>query len=276
MTPPLARSLIGLIAVIACSCAKGDAGSGTATAPGALSGTAWRLQSLAGIPALGGAEATLEFPEPGKVTGKASCNRFFGSVQISGSSMLFSAVGATKMACDDPLNRQEAAYLGALQVAERFELDSTTLRIYSTGTSTPLTFVRQSATLAGHDPTGMWTVIGHRAPGVSAMSAAQAEAWTGRTLQYGIAEAIAGTDTCVAPSYQHQSVAADSLLSIDFRITPTVLGLPTSNEMRLGLTKVSCDGKPWMALGGLLLQTADDRAFAVQDGVFFELKRTEH
>ncbi|MEO8138192.1 MAG: META domain-containing protein [Gemmatimonadota bacterium] len=274
MTSPLSRSLIGLAAVIACSCTKGDAGGGATTAPGGLSGTAWRLESLSGAQALDGVEATLEFPEPGKVTGKASCNRFFGSVQISGSSMLFSAIGATKVACDDPLNRQEAAYLGALQVAERFELDSTTLRIYSTGSTGPLTFVRQSATLTGHDPTGMWTVVGHRAPGVSGMSTAQAETWTGRTLQYGIAEAIAGADTCMAPSYQHRSVAADSLLSIDFRITPTALGLPTSGELRLGLTKVTCEGKPWMALGGLLLQTADDHAFAVQDGVFFELKRT--
>jgi heat shock protein HslJ len=270
-------SAVSLLLLCSLGCTRGDpANSARMASPGDLVGTAWRLDQVAGTPALEGIDATLEFPEAGKVTGKASCNHFFAAVKISGASILISALGATKMACAEAVNHQEVSYLSALQVAERFELDSNALRIYFTGGTAPLSFVHQSAGLTLDDPTGMWTIVGHRAPGESAMSTAQAEAWTGRTIQYGITEAIAGSDTCVAPTYQHRLAPADSLLSFNYRISPASLGLPTSTEMRLGMTEVSCDGKPWMALGGILLQTTDDRAFAVQDGVFFELQRAEH
>ena len=70
--------------------------SGTAGAPRAeLWGTSWRLADLQGRPALEGVEATLEFPERGKVAGKGSCNRFFGTANISGDSLTLSKMGAS-------------------------------------------------------------------------------------------------------------------------------------------------------------------------------------
>jgi heat shock protein HslJ len=87
---------------------------------------------------------TLEFPEAGKASGRASCNRFTGSVEISGRSIRFGPLAATKMACiDDSANAQEVRYLDALQKAERFALDGPTLRIYSTGMERPLRFDRR-------------------------------------------------------------------------------------------------------------------------------------
>ena len=38
-----------------------------------------------------------------------------------------------------------------------------------------------------------WVVFGHRAPGVSAMSDAEAAAWHGRTIHFGTREAVSGT-----------------------------------------------------------------------------------
>ncbi|MGH9459880.1 MAG: YbaY family lipoprotein, partial [Vicinamibacteria bacterium] len=52
-----------------------------------LQGTAWRLEDLGGEGALDTVEATLEFPEAGRVAGSGSCNRFFWSVEISGESI---------------------------------------------------------------------------------------------------------------------------------------------------------------------------------------------
>ena len=66
-----------------------------------LAGTSWKLEDLGGTPALAGVEVTLEFPEAGKASGRASCNRFMGTVEISGPSIKFGPLAATKMACID-------------------------------------------------------------------------------------------------------------------------------------------------------------------------------
>jgi heat shock protein HslJ len=149
-----ARAAIGLATVIPLVLAVGCAsqppapterGAAAASAsPTTLVGTSWRLEDLGGVSALAGVEATLEFPEAGKVSGKASCNRFFGTVEVTGQSIKFGPLAATKMACiDDAANAQEKKYLEALQGAERFELDGPALRIYSAGIEQPLRFVRK-------------------------------------------------------------------------------------------------------------------------------------
>lgn len=109
-----------------------------------LNGTIWRLESLGGTAAIPGVEATLEFPEEGKVGGRASCNRFFGTVEISGESMTFGPLAATKMAClDGAMNAQEKKYLEALQAAERFAFDGPALLVYPRGGGAPLRFTRK-------------------------------------------------------------------------------------------------------------------------------------
>jgi heat shock protein HslJ len=110
--------------------------------PGGLAGTAWRLESLGGAAVLEGAAATLEFPEAERVAGRASCNRFMGSVAISGDSLRFGRLASTLMACEDAVMKQEGAYLQALEGAERFLRDGATLSIYSKGLEKPLRFVR--------------------------------------------------------------------------------------------------------------------------------------
>jgi putative lipoprotein len=105
-----------------------------------LQGTAWRLEDLGGEGALDTVEATLEFPEAGRVAGSGSCNRFFGSVEISGESIRFGQMGSTRMSCEEAVNNQESKYLRALGAAERFTLESTTLLIYSRGMEKPLRF----------------------------------------------------------------------------------------------------------------------------------------
>lgn len=104
-------------------------------------GTDWRLEDLAGTPVLSDATATLSFPEAGKVAGNTSCNRFFGSIEMEGSTMKFGQLGSTRMACPEPAMKQETNFLHTLAAAERFEQDGTQLLIYCKGHEKPLRFV---------------------------------------------------------------------------------------------------------------------------------------
>jgi heat shock protein HslJ len=108
-----------------------------------LSGTSWRLENLAGTPAVSGVEATLQFLDGGKVTGNASCNRFTGAVTVSGQSLTFGPLASTRMACtSEQANGQETALLKALNDAERFVVEGGSLQIFSKGQTTPVRFVR--------------------------------------------------------------------------------------------------------------------------------------
>ena len=123
------------------SVAPGAAPPGQAIA---LPGSSWTLEGLAGTPAIGGVEATLEFLEGDRVSGNASCNRFTGTVKVTGTSIAFSPLAATRMACASaPANAQEAAYLKALNDAEGFVLEGTSLQIFSKGQAAPLRFARK-------------------------------------------------------------------------------------------------------------------------------------
>jgi heat shock protein HslJ len=108
-----------------------------------LSGTAWRLEDLGGAGVLDRAEATLEFPKAGRVAGSGSCNRFIGTVEISGESIKFGPLGSTRMACPEAVGTQEGKYLKALQDTERFTLDGPVLLVYSKGMAKPLRFMRK-------------------------------------------------------------------------------------------------------------------------------------
>lgn len=111
---------------------------------GGLLGTVWVLEDLQGSGVLADVQATLEFPEAGKVAGSGSCNRIFGTVEIASNAMRFSPLGSTRMACPEAVMTQEGKYLKALQDGERFAIDGTTLSIYSRGTDRPLRFTRTS------------------------------------------------------------------------------------------------------------------------------------
>ena len=152
MTPDRTRPLIRIDRILPLVLAAGCASQPPATTEARavqspavdLAGTSWKLEDVGGTPALATVEATLEFPETGKVSGRASCNRFMGSVEISGPSIKFGPLAATKMACiDDAANAQEVRYLDGLQKAERFAFDGPALLLYSTGMDRPLRFARK-------------------------------------------------------------------------------------------------------------------------------------
>lgn len=133
----LALSLGGTALTLALSaCAVQPSSS-----PASLAGTEWRLEAVGGQPALAQPQATLAFPEPGRVAGHASCNRFFGSVTIDGQQISFGQLGATRMACVGPADEQERRVLQALTAAHHYELQGDTLVIHAPGADT-LRYIR--------------------------------------------------------------------------------------------------------------------------------------
>jgi putative lipoprotein len=113
-----------------------------ASESGDLAGSSWVLEDLNGTAVVAGTRATLDFAEKGRATGTGSCNRYFATVEISGSSIRFGAVGATRMACAaTAVSLQEVKYFAALEAASRFTLEGGVLSIYGDA-KRPLRFRR--------------------------------------------------------------------------------------------------------------------------------------
>jgi heat shock protein HslJ len=82
--------------------------------------------------------------ENGKVTGNASCNRYFASYQLNGDKLTISNAGSTMMACLAPgVMVQEAAYLEALQKAAKYQIKASQLEIADVAGKTILVFAVQ-------------------------------------------------------------------------------------------------------------------------------------
>ncbi|MFL6465160.1 MAG: META domain-containing protein [Bryobacteraceae bacterium] len=105
-----------------------------------LEGSRWLLQDLGGKAVLDNARATLEFLNPGRVSGRGSCNRISGPVTIEGSKIHFGPLISTRMACSPAVNEQEANYLKALESAEKFKVTGAALFIYCKDLPQPLRF----------------------------------------------------------------------------------------------------------------------------------------
>jgi heat shock protein HslJ len=133
------RVLIALALAVACACEQKVA---PVTPPVGLWNTTWRLEDLGGIGVTDNAEVTLEFPEQGKAAGHGTCNRYFATVAVTGDTIRFSAIGATRMACPEALANQEANYLKALESAESFVIEGNSLAIHTRDLSAPLLFSR--------------------------------------------------------------------------------------------------------------------------------------
>ncbi len=108
-----------------------------------LAGTKWQLLDVLGDAIAPDTRPTLEFSDDGRVSGNATCNNFSGPVTLSGTTLKFGPLAATKKACvDEAANAQEVKYLAALGDAESFRVEGTTLIVNVKGMSTPLRFSR--------------------------------------------------------------------------------------------------------------------------------------
>jgi len=147
----------GILAMVACAAKKSapaaQSAAQTPAAPAAaadttmnLAGTEWHLEDLGGAGVIDNSQATLLFPEAGRVAGNSSCNRFMGTVTITGNALKFGPLAGTRMAClSDAVSNQETKYLKALEGASRYEWKEPYLLIYCEGMYKPLRFTRAAA-----------------------------------------------------------------------------------------------------------------------------------
>ncbi|MFV1857991.1 MAG: META domain-containing protein, partial [Anaerolineales bacterium] len=110
-----------------------------------LEGTLWELESYQNsegetIDALPDSGARADF-ENGELSGTSGCNRFFGPYEVDGNSISIGPLGATLMACPEPLMEQEFGFTSSLQSATTYEISGDTLTLSDAEGEVVVTFV---------------------------------------------------------------------------------------------------------------------------------------
>lgn len=131
---------------------------------GGLAGT-WNLVSYgapeAQQPVLPNAPITITFDVNG-VGGSSGCNTYGGAFAYNGSSLTFTNIISTLIACEEPIATQENTYITALISATAFQVNGSQLIIsYPNGV---LTFINAAAALTPVAPTMEMTATATAAP----------------------------------------------------------------------------------------------------------------
>lgn len=87
----------------------------------------WSAESLDGGPIMPGTRLSLVIESENKLGGDGGCNRFFGTLTLdppnaSAGSIEIGPLGATRKACGDMIDDQEARFLHALEDATEFQI----------------------------------------------------------------------------------------------------------------------------------------------------------
>ncbi len=133
----LSRKEVSVIAVVAIIIILFAAWMFMPSPQACITDTEWTLVSYGSkdnqLTALPHAKATATFSE-GKITGKASCNKYFTSYEIDGNNLrITSPIGTTMMMCEDDVMAQERAFLGALETSKSYKINGNTLEIEYNG-----------------------------------------------------------------------------------------------------------------------------------------------
>jgi len=93
-----------------------------------LVGTSWLTQAIDGAPVDPTVQSTLTFQRDDRVIGRGGCNRYFGRLVLSQSTLSISAVGDTKMLCTPAaVMEQEQRFFDALQASAGWQRAGDTL-----------------------------------------------------------------------------------------------------------------------------------------------------
>ena len=107
-----------------------------------LAGSEWRPEWVDGATSPSGTEVLVRFEAEGRVTGNGGCNRFFGSYKVTGDALEFGPLGATRMACPDPIMDHETALFKVLEAAKRFKRNGAKLTLFDAGGAELMQFVQ--------------------------------------------------------------------------------------------------------------------------------------
>ena len=101
-----------------------------------LIGGTWVAQDIDGAGVVNDAISSLVFSNDARVTGRGACNRYNGTVEVRGASLIVGELLATKMACAPALMDQETKFLAALQATRTYRMEGDQLVLVdATGTA---------------------------------------------------------------------------------------------------------------------------------------------
>jgi heat shock protein HslJ len=102
----------------------------------ALAGTSWIAEDIDGRGVVTGAQSTLVFDAAQRISGRAACNQYFGTMERGdGGRLLLKPAGTTRMACAEPVMDQESRFLAALAAITAYRREGGALLLLdSTGT----------------------------------------------------------------------------------------------------------------------------------------------
>ncbi len=142
--------LVTLLALAACQGVQPPASPN-------LAGTNWILSSLDGSLPLPGVTVSLQFGDDGTAGGSDGCNSYSTTYALNGTDLTFGQpMGATAMACPEPVMDQANTYMQTLATTNSFDVDGAQLTLRN-GRKTLATFVADSQSLAGTT----WQVISY-------------------------------------------------------------------------------------------------------------------
>lgn len=116
---------------------------------------------------------------------------------------------------------------------------------------------------------GTWRVSGYLLPGISALDAAGAAAFTGDSIVLARRTALLPAARCDEASYRELLRPTDTLLA-EYRLLPGALPLPGP---KVTVLELLCEGQPMTALGATLQVAGTDSLLSPWDGAFFVLTR---
>jgi putative lipoprotein len=116
--PAGALALLLLLVLPLAGCA-GDSKQGQAGG-GSIVGPVWTAQEITGTAVTGTAPVTLQLGADGRASGRGGCNGYGGPYTLSGSSLTFGSLAATRMACAPEAMDQEQRYFDALAKVQRY------------------------------------------------------------------------------------------------------------------------------------------------------------
>jgi len=130
LRPAAALAALAVAALVAAGCM---------TSADAITGRAWKLVEIGGAaPAV---EAGLGLEVDGRYSVRPGCNSGGGTYTINGNRITFGVAAITAMACGEPADGQEQAFLGVLGSTPAFEVETQTGRLRLKGAAGDLVFV---------------------------------------------------------------------------------------------------------------------------------------
>ncbi|MEM1411799.1 MAG: META domain-containing protein [Pseudomonadota bacterium] len=86
----------------------------------------WRVEDILGGGVIDRSEASVVFPEPGRIAGSTGCNRYTGGYELEGDMLKLGPMAGTMMACPDELMAQERRFFEAMEQVVSWHVDPET------------------------------------------------------------------------------------------------------------------------------------------------------